>query len=340
MASSSRTPKHPLVAGLVERGHEATFHELVRILEALPAMSDAVAVGHQGPPAREGVRFACALDLSFGASEVDGITIDEETGQYTVTSRFFSLYGTSSPLPANYTEQLLYDDPEGRLRAFLDIFNHRLISLRHRAWHKYRHSAQYDGRGTDSTSQRMRMLTHLERLGEPLALLGFAGLLHQQPLSEATLEQILRTTLAVPLEVQSCVVRWIQVPQHQQNALGGDNCTLGGLCALGSEMRSATTTFGVKIGPLGHKDFKQFLPKGRRRKALCDLIDRLNGDQLDCAISIEIDPEAIEPTWLGEESQGLGWNTWLGEDAPSLAPTLGDTVSHSLHSPNNDPMVA
>ena len=340
MDTTSRAPNHPLVAALLKRGNEATFHELVRILEALPQMDGAVPVGHQGPSAREGIRFAPALDLCFGATEVDGLALDEETGRFTIQSRFFGLYGTPSPLPANYTEQLLYEDPDGRLRAFLDIFNHRLLSMRYRAWQKYRHSVQYDGRGTDKMSQRMRILAHLEKLGEPVGLLGVAGLMHQQPLSEASLEQILTTVLQVPVEVRSCHIRWIQVPQHQQNELGGDNCTLGGLCALGSEMRSATTTFEVKIGPLGHKDFKHFLPMGRRRKALCDLIDRLNGDQLDCAISIEIKPEAIEPTWLGEASQGLGWNTWLGEDAPSRAATLGDTVSHSLHSPNNDPMVA
>ena len=65
------------------------------------------------------------LDFSFGATDVDGITIDDE-GRYCVRSRFFGLYGTQSPLPAHYTERLLYEDPDGRLRAFLDIFNHRL----------------------------------------------------------------------------------------------------------------------------------------------------------------------------------------------------------------------
>ena len=70
------------------------------------------------------------------------------------------------------------------------------------------------------------------------------------------------------------------------------------------------------------------------------LIDRLNADLLDCEIAVEIDPDVIEPCWLGEKGQGLGWNTWLGEDAPELAPALGDTVSRTVHSPGNDPMVA
>lgn len=340
MANPSRTPDHPLIVALLKRGNEAAFHELVRTLEALPQMDEAVPVGHQGPPAREGIRFAPALDFSFGATEVDDVQFDGESGRFTISSRFFGLYGTQSPLPANYTEQLLYDDPDGRLRAFLDIFNHRLLSLRHRAAHKYRHINEFDGRATDVISQRMRILTHVEHLGEPTRLLTFAGLLHQQPLSEASIEQILQTTLGVPIQVYSCHVRWISIPEHQQTRLGRKNCTLGGLCALGGEIRSATTTFRVNVGPLSYSDYKRFLPTGSRRKALCELIDRLNGDQLDCAISLEIDPEAIEPSWLGETSQGLGWNTWLGEDSPALATTLGDTLSHSIHSPSNDPMVA
>ena len=301
---------------------------------------DAVPVGEQGPVNREGVRFSPALDLSFGVNEVDGIQADDETGRYTVQSRFFGLYGTDSPLPANYTEQLLYDDPEGRLRAFVDIFNHRLLSLRHRAWKKYRQNVQYDGRGTDPISRRLRILTHLEQLGEPIALLRYAPLLHQQPLSEASFEQILQDAMQVPVRVESCHVRWMPVPEHQRSGLGRKNCTLGGLCALGDQLRSAASTFRVVVGPLSARYVESFLPNGRRREELLALIDRLNSDQLDCVISIEVEPDALDPTWLGDERQGLGWNTWLGEDSPELAPALGDDVSHTLHTPSNDPMVA
>jgi type VI secretion system protein ImpH len=289
------------------------------------------------------VRLLPALDLSFGDREVAAIEVDEEAGRFTITSRFFGLYGTSSPLPANYTEQLLYEDPDGRLRAFLDVFNHRLLSLHYRAWQKYRLHVQFDGRGLDAASHRLRILCHVEQPGEPLWLLGFAGLLHQQPLSEAGLEQILSAALDVPITVQSCRVRWTRVPEHQQNALGQRNCTLGGLCALGGEVRAANT-FGVHVGPLPYRDFVTFLPNGRRRAAIAALIDRLNADELDCEIDVEIEPDAIEPTWLGEPSQRLGWNTWLGEHAPTRAHRLGAAVSRSLHHPNdpapNAPMVA
>ena len=40
-----------------------------------------------------------------------------------------------------------------RLRDFLDIFNHRLISLFYRAWEKYRFPIAYERRDEDTFSQ-------------------------------------------------------------------------------------------------------------------------------------------------------------------------------------------
>ncbi|HEX5053711.1 MAG TPA: type VI secretion system baseplate subunit TssG, partial [Planctomycetota bacterium] len=249
MAGENRTQDHPVIAALLARSDSSAFFEVVRLLQALHSRPDAVRVGHQGPPSREAVRFRPPLDFSFGVNEVDGCAPDVEHERVDVACRFLGLYGTASPLPACYTEQLLYDDPDGRLRAFLDIFNHRLISFAYRTWEKYRHSVVYDGAGDDAASRRVRLLCHLERPGEPMSLLGFAGLLHQQPLSETSLEQILNARLRVPIEVRSCHVRWIDVPEHQRSALGNRNCTLGGLAPLGRQVRSATTTFGVHVGP-------------------------------------------------------------------------------------------
>ena len=89
---------------------DASFFEVVRRLQA-KRDADTVPIGHRGPPAREAVRLRPALDLAFGASDLADCSGDATTGPIELTTRFLGLYGTSSPLPACYTELLLYDDP-------------------------------------------------------------------------------------------------------------------------------------------------------------------------------------------------------------------------------------
>src|SRR5262249_39150921 len=91
------------------------FVPLVRLLERLS--SDAVRVGGEGPPDAEGIRFRHDRGLSFHASDVVDLGAlengDGGTGpqcQYQVTSSFLGLSGSMSPLPAYFTEELLFED--------------------------------------------------------------------------------------------------------------------------------------------------------------------------------------------------------------------------------------
>src|SRR5262249_27570262 len=74
---------------------------------------------------------------------------------------FLGLTGPSGVLPRCYTERLLIQDRDFRgperysLRAWFDLFNHRMISLFYRAWEKYRfhlfHERGDPGRGEPDT---------------------------------------------------------------------------------------------------------------------------------------------------------------------------------------------
>ncbi len=51
---------------------------------------------------------------------------------------FRGLHGSQSPLPGYYLEDLAWEAGQnlGIRRHFLDFFNHRLVTLFHRAWRK------------------------------------------------------------------------------------------------------------------------------------------------------------------------------------------------------------
>src|SRR5947199_9804372 len=81
--------------------------------------------------------------------------------------------GLSSPtgvLPTPYTELIIEraQKKDNGFRDFLDIFNHRLISLFYRAWEKYRFFVRYERHEADS-------LTPLLMSFEGIVTRGHAG---------------------------------------------------------------------------------------------------------------------------------------------------------------------
>jgi type VI secretion system protein ImpH len=119
------------------------FFQAVRLLERMHP--DRSPVGLDAKPADEVARFRAHASLAFPPSQI--VALDPpEPGRPNplLTVTFFGLYGPSGVLPQHYTQMILdliRDErgPERRsLRDWLDLFDHRLISLFYRAWEKYR----------------------------------------------------------------------------------------------------------------------------------------------------------------------------------------------------------
>jgi len=114
------------------------FFQAVRLLERL--YPERQPVGFDAPPMREATRFHAHLSMSFPASEIYDLAIDP-TGRRPadMVVTFIGLTGPMAALPRYYTETLLerVRQKDYTLRDFLDLFNHRLISLFFRAWDKY-----------------------------------------------------------------------------------------------------------------------------------------------------------------------------------------------------------
>src|SRR5579862_3557428 len=133
------------------------FFQAVRLLERLArekAQTRAdwrqAPVGRDAAPDEEVVRFRAQTALSFQGPEVVRIGAKdprpESTAAMEMTVSFLGLTGPQGVLPPHYTALLLQriKSKDFVFRDFLDLFNHRVVSLFYRAWEKYRLPFSYE----------------------------------------------------------------------------------------------------------------------------------------------------------------------------------------------------
>lgn len=142
-APALSAPVGSLLARLLNQPYDFDFFQAVRLFER--AQPQRRPIGRNGPPAQEVVRLTANVSLSFPPSSLyEVIAPTEALPVYRLVLNFFGLFGPSGVLPRHYTEQIirverLSRSPEREaLRAWLDLFNHRLGSFFYRAWEKYR----------------------------------------------------------------------------------------------------------------------------------------------------------------------------------------------------------
>ncbi|HZN60897.1 MAG TPA: type VI secretion system baseplate subunit TssG [Planctomycetota bacterium] len=335
MAGEGGWKDHPLSARLLKEPHRFSFYRIVYLLQHL--VPEAAPVGAQGPPEREVVRFRADLSMGFSSSDVTTLTVkdgeSEEIPRFELTTTFMGLFGPASPLPTHFTEELLQDE-EGRdvRRAFLDLFHHRMMSLLYRVWEKYRFGIRFRPGGIDAIS---RLFLQLSGLGlppkadahiPPIRLLAYAGLWTQRTRPASALRGILADYFAgTEVEIEQFAGRWLEIPESEQNRLGGARSRLGEDMNLGSRIFDRGASFRVRLDHLGIEDYLDFLPPGRKTEELEEIVDQFNSDGLDYEVKLWLRREEIPSLKLGAPAARLGWATWLGK-----APEANQSLSYKM----------
>jgi len=303
MATAGGRPQPSVIEQLLEEPQRFNFFQLVRLLEMLEP--DATSVGAGGDPSAEAVRFRSSFSLAFPPSDVVGIEKPVEQGQVpTVTVSMLGLGGAHGPLPHGLTEWVLERNAarDFALRDFLDIFDHRLVSLLYRV----RRSCRL---GTEWTSPDehyftrflyglMGMLTEglQHRLKVPdRALLRYAGLLTKQPRDAAGLERLLTDHFQVQIVCHQLrgAMRPIEEEQWTKIGLSGQNQMLGGQAMIGSMIWDQQAGIELEIGPLPWARYLDFLPGQGGLTALIQLARYYVGPELDIFVTLLLNAEEI-----------------------------------------------
>jgi type VI secretion system protein ImpH len=335
-------PEQALVDLLKTEPFRVQFFEAVRLLRRLlPARKP---VGHFVQPQTEIVRFLAHPSLDFPASEIQELDWPDQPGaQVKMMVNFMGLCASNGVLPAVYTELIIErslkkigKDSSGKekfdngFRDFLDIFNHRFISLFYRVWEKHHFYVPYEGREVDQLTPLLlsfiglgtKGLLHRQVVSDQ-ALVYYAGLLGQQPRSAQALQQILEDYFNVPIEIMQFVGRWVRLPLRDQTQFDDAesiHTQLGFGAVAGDEIWDQQSMVRVKVGPLPLTQYLDFLPtpQGRAYPALKALLKFYANDQLDFQVQLVLQQEETPALRLTGEPGGnvlLGWVTWI-KNAP------------------------
>ena len=138
MAAVDGNADRSVAARLSAEPFDFEFFQAVSLLERM--RPDATSVGEGVNVDREAVRFEAEPSLDFPASDIVSLKqAPAKNAPSLMRVAFFTLAGVQGPLPRAYIERMLGARSKSTaLKAFLNIFHHRLVSIFYRARRKRR----------------------------------------------------------------------------------------------------------------------------------------------------------------------------------------------------------
>ena len=327
MATEIGRTDHSLTDVLFEEPYRFEFFQAVRLLERIAP--ERRPVGRYSEPATEAVRFRTRASLGFAPSQIHGLARagENQAAPSQMTVAFMGLAGRAGVLPHHYTEMLIerarYKDTA--LADFLDLFNHRMISLFYRAWEKYRFPVAYERGAGDRFTEFLFDLVGMGTRGlrkrqsfRDEILLFYGGLFAARPHSASAMEAIIEDYFGAPARVAQFSGQWLKLDDDSLTRLGGEQAALGVTAVAGARVWDVQSKFELQLGPLTFKAFTGFLPDGTAFKPAAELTRLLAGLEFDFDVRLTLKAEEVPGcvlTTRAKRAPRLGWTTWLKTNA-------------------------
>jgi type VI secretion system protein ImpH len=326
MAHAERKTTRDLADTLLADARNYSFFRLLEHLHDLHG--DNLESEETVSPGNERMRLSSHAGLGFPTSDV--ATAKHFPGgnesRYTVETTFLGLHGADSPLPGYYVDTVAYEAGQdiGIRPAFLDFFNHRLLTLLHQIWRKYRYYIRFRSEAKDRFSRYVFSLIGLNdehlRGGTPIPwsrLLTYAGLIASRSRSPAIVAGIVAHCFDLEsVGIREFEQRYVDIPEGQRTALGSRNASMGNDFVIGSRVSTRSTKFTIVIGHLNQRRFREFLPSGQNFGRLRKLIEFLLRDPMSYDLELGLLQQEIPPFVLNRnDGAHLGWTSFIGDNA-------------------------
>ena len=371
MASADGGECADLSLKLFESAYRFDFFQAVRLLEQRQRERESRSagetdelqveghgVGRDLHPNSEAVRFRALPSLSFPAGPISGVhdvprapASKGQTPPPEMVVSFLGLTGPSGALPRHYSELVLQRirEKDFSLRDFLDLFNHRLVSLFYRAWEKYNWPVAYEHAQLDNPAGEPDPVTRsvycLEGMGttglrgrlivDDEVFLYYSGHYSHAPRSALALECLLAEHLEMKVAVLQCQGQWLSLEPDDQARMpsptepNGRNNQLGVSVVVGERIWDLQSKFRLRIGPLTWQQFRSLMPNGPALLPLCQMTRLYAGPTLDFDVQPILKPEEVPGCRLTpdpDQAPYLGWTTWIPVPASPSSPPIDDAV--------------
>lgn len=323
MAGEHRTAidtVEPLLAELEERIRAFDFVAAVRLLENAspekPRVGDAVRIRD------DVVRLSQHLGLGFHGHALHSLNSDKAGRPPRMHVNFMGLLGSQGPMPlhlSEYADQRERHHADPTFREFLDLFNHRMISLFYKASVQFDPVVSADRQGDNPYEQFLGALTGVmptasrDRDSLPNQFRRFhPGWFGQTARPPDGLVALIREHFDLPATVREWVGGWLPLSDDARISLGrrASSSQPGRAMYLGKRVWSIRHRFQVCLGPLEWQDFQSFKPGSPRARQFHDLVRHYTGDEWDWDLELQLQPSDIPPMGL-DRRHALGIDSWL-----------------------------
>jgi len=366
MSSASWRQNASVIELLLKAPHEYGFFQAVRLLERAVLLKESSSIPDRYrvrkhnpvalfvPPATEVLRFKTRTSFSFPNNEIFSIVSAAEkssTIPWEMQVNFLSLAGSIGVLPYHYTELILQrlKQKDESLIQFLDIFNHRTISLFYQAGTKYSLPIEYERKklnnnlkkGSSVSSQALLSMIGLGTQGltdrlqvKDESLLFYSGLLTQKIRTSSGLKQILADYFDLPVRIQEFVGQWQELIPDIRTRIAsklepkGQNASLARSAMLGARGWIAQGKIRILLGPLNKEQFYRFAPGTKALAAMNDMVQLYLGLEHDYEFVIEV-KRADLPNKITLNKKAppiLRWNTWLSTSEQKNITNANETL--------------
>ncbi|HHL2712509.1 TPA: type VI secretion system baseplate subunit TssG [Yersinia enterocolitica] len=258
--------------------------------------------------------FVSPLSLDAPKGEVGEVSELKHQSGWQLEVFNHGLTGALGALPTVYTEWLIeryyrYGDKAGK--AFLDIFNHRLHTLRFLAWQKYHFYASHEFNDVSPLTLPVQALAGVLQSSTRLQQEEYAGLFAQPVRSLVCLEQWLQHRFSLSVQILPFIGRWSALENSERCQLGHSRQILSQSPSIGTVFWDQHTYFTLQLGPLSQQVAQRFLTLGDEYQCFLQHVRDYVGVGLDFGLDLLIENPHCAMTRLCEGA--LGFDIHIGQ---------------------------